>query len=299
MNSEIIRKSFWKEQKKEDMYMRAVRTILIIVFVISFGIFGVSELIQISSRDTTVPEIASDRDVLEIPCEYTEEQLLEGLTASDGTDGDLTGQIIAGSFSRFIEKGLCSLTYVVFDSSNQSASLTRQVRFTDYHSPRFTLTEPLVFREGQGSYTEAMERLGAEDLLDGDLDEWIVQTDTDLNYQTPGSYTMTVEVGNSFGDTVSAGMPVHVLTAEQSALTVRLNTAILYAGVGESIDPMAYVDGVTDAAGNELGPDIVSAFSSVDTGTPGVYEIRYEAYDGSGSMGQTWLTVIVEEEVAG
>lgn len=279
--------------------MRAVRTILIIVFVISFGIFGVSELIQISSRDTTVPEIASDRDVLEIPCAYTEEQLLEGLAASDGTDGDLTGQIIAGSFSRFIEKGLCSLTYVVFDSSNQSASLTRQVRFTDYHSPRFTLTEPLVFREGQGSYTEAMERLGAEDLLDGDLDEWIVQTDTDLNYQTPGSYTMTVEVGNSFGDTVSAGLPVHVLTAEQSALTVRLNTAILYAGVGESIDPMAYVDGVTDAAGNELGTDIVSAFSSVDTGTPGVYEIRYEAYDGSGSMGQTWLTVIVEEEVAG
>lgn len=279
--------------------MRAVRTILIIVFVISFGIFGASELIQMSSRDTTVPEITSDRDVLEIPCEYTEEQLLEGLTASDGTDGDLTGQIIAGSFSRFIEKGLCSLTYVVFDSSNQSASLTRQVRFTDYHSPRFTLTEPLVFREGQGSYTEAMERLGAEDLLDGDLDEWIVQTDTDLNYQTPGSYTMTVEVGNSFGDTVSAGLPVHVLTAEQSALTVRLNTAILYAGVGESIDPMAYVDGVTDAAGNELGTDIVSAFSSVDTGTPGVYEIRYEAYDGSGSMGQTWLTVIVEEEVAG
>lgn len=279
--------------------MRAVRTILIIVFVISFGIFGASELIQMSSRDTTVPEITSDRDVLEIPCAYTEEQLLEGLAASDGTDGDLTGQIIAGSFSRFIEKGLCSLTYVVFDSSNQSASLTRQVRFTDYHSPRFTLTEPLVFREGQGSYTEAMERLGAEDLLDGDLDEWIVQTDTDLNYQTPGSYTMTVEVGNSFGDTVSAGLPVHVLTAEQSALTVRLNTAILYAGVGESIDPMAYVDGVTDAAGNELGTDIVSAFSSVDTGTPGVYEIRYEAYDGSGSMGQTWLTVIVEEEVAG
>lgn len=279
--------------------MRAVRTILIIVFVISFGIFGASELIQMSSRDTTVPEITSDRDVLEIPCAYTEEQLLEGLAASDGTDGDLTGQIIAGSFSRFIEKGLCSLTYVVFDSSNQSASLTRQVRFTDYHSPRFTLTEPLVFREGQGSYTEAMERLGAEDLLDGDLDEWIIQTDTDLNYQTPGSYTMTVEVGNSFGDTVSAGLPVHVLTAEQSALTVRLNTAILYAGVGESIDPMAYVDGVTDAAGNELGPDIVSAFSSVDTGTPGVYEIRYEAYDGSGSMGQTWLTVIVEEEVAG
>lgn len=274
--------------------MRAVRTILILVFVISLGVFGASEALEISARDTTLPQISSDREVLEIPCGYTEEQLLEGLTASDGTDGDLTGQIIAGSFSRFIEKGLCSLTYVVFDSANQPASLTRRVRFTDYHSPRFTLTEPLVYREGEGSYFTSMERLGAEDMLDGDLDDWIVQTDTDLNYQNVGSYSMTVEVTNSFGDTASAVLPVHVLTAEQSALTIRLNQAIVYVSQGESVDPAAYVEGASDTMGNELGAEAVTAFSNVDTSAAGCYEIRYEVYDGSGNMGQTWLTVIVE-----
>ena len=47
-----------------------------------------------------------------------------GVTASDEEDGDLTDQIVAGSFSRFVDPGVTGLTYVVFDSQGQSASLT-------------------------------------------------------------------------------------------------------------------------------------------------------------------------------
>lgn len=275
--------------------MRYVRMALIVLFVLSLGIFGVSEIMEISGRDTTVPEITSDRDVLEIPCAYTEEQLLEGLTAVDEADGDLTSRIIAGSFSRFIEKGVSNLTYVVFDSSNNAASLTRKVQFTDYHSPRFTLTEPLVYAEQEGSYTESMERLGAQDALDGDLEEWIVQTDTDLNYQRAGSYTMTVEVTNSFGDMSSVGLPIHVVSAEQRTMEILLSQSILYISAGQSIDPAAYVTDVLDSSGNSAGTDSVSADSNVDPQTPGVYEIHYEVSDGDGHAGETWLTVIVEE----
>ena len=39
-----------------------------------------------------------------------------------------------------------------------------------------------------------MARLGAEDQLDGDLTDWITQTDTDVNYQRAGSYTTTLEL---------------------------------------------------------------------------------------------------------
>ena len=120
--------------------MRFVRAGVVMIFILSLVIFGVSRVVLFQNRDPNEPEIVSDREILEIPCEYTQEQLLEGLTASDQEDGDLTSQIVAGSFSRFIEPGLCNMTYVVFDSADQPASLTRQVRFTDYHSPRFTLT---------------------------------------------------------------------------------------------------------------------------------------------------------------
>ncbi len=276
------------------MGMRIVRTAVVIITILSFALFGVTEVIRLVNRDTTLPVITSDREVLEIPCDYTEEQLLEGLTASDEEDGDLTSQIIAGSFSRFIEKGVSNMTYVVFDSADQPATLTREVRFTDYHSPRFTLTEPLVFAEEEGSYTEAMARLGAQDMLDGNLKDWITQTETDVNYQRTGSYTMTVEVSNSFGDTSSAGLPVHVVSAESRTMDIELSTSILYVSAGSSVDPDSYIQRVTDARGDEVDPGRVSVSSNVDTQNPGVYEIHYEVSDGS-SAGETWLTVIVEE----
>ncbi len=276
------------------MGMRIVRNAVVIITILSFALFGVTEVIRLVNRDTTLPVITSDREVLEIPCDYTEEQLLEGLTASDEEDGDLTSQIIAGSFSRFIEKGVSNMTYVVFDSADQPATLTREVRFTNYHSPRFTLTEPLVFAEEEGSYTEAMARLGAQDMLDGNLKDWITQTETDVNYQRTGSYTMTVEVSNSFGDTSSAGLPVHVVSAESRTMDIELSASILYVSAGSSVDPDSYIQRVTDARGDEVDPGRVSVSSNVDTQNPGVYEIHYEVSDGS-SAGETWLTVIVEE----
>ena len=232
--------------------MRFVRAGVVIIFILSLVVFGVSRVALFKDRDPNEPEIVSDREVLEIPCEYTQEQLMEGLTATDQEDGDLTSRIVAGSFSRFIEPGLCNLIYVVFDSANQPASLTRQVRFTDYHSPWFTLTEPLVFTEGEGSYNEMMARLGAQDQLDGDLTDWITQTDTDVNYQRAGSYTTTLEMSNSLGDTVTQGLPIHVVTAEGHSLEIILNTGIVYIDRGGGIDAAAYIQELLD---NQGSPD--------------------------------------------
>ncbi len=276
--------------------MRIVRLGLIIVFLLSLGLFGVTEAAQFVLQDRTEPEITSDRDVLEITCDYTEDQLMEGLSASDEKDGDLTSQIIAGSFSRFIEEGVSNITYVVFDSSNHPASLTRKVHFTDYHSPRFTLTEPLVFSEEEGSYTEAMERLGATDQLDGDLKDWITQTDTDVNYQRIGAYTMNVQVESSLGAVSELALPVHVVSGESRNVDIALTGGILYTRTGSEINPMDYVREVTDSRGDQLDTSTIDVSSNVDTSQPGVYEIHYEVNEGNGSSGETWLTVVVTEE---
>lgn len=276
--------------------MRIVRLGLIIVFLLSLGLFGVTEAAQFVLQDQTEPEITSDRDVLEITCDYTEDQLMEGLSASDEKDGDLTSQIIAGSFSRFIEEGVSNITYVVFDSSNHPASLTRKVHFTDYHSPRFTLTEPLVFSEEEGSYTEAMERLGATDQLDGDLKDWITQTDTDVNYQRIGAYTMNVQVESSLGAVSELALPVHVVSGESRNVDIALTGGILYTRTGSEINPMDYVREVTDSRGDQLDTSTIDVSSNVDTSQPGVYEIHYEVNEGNGSSGETWLTVVVTEE---
>lgn len=274
--------------------MKYIKIAVIIAFVLSLGVFGLSRIMEIQSADKTLPQITSDRKILEVPCDGTREQLLEGLKAYDEKDGDLTSQIVVGDFSRFIEKGICNVTYVVFDSANQSASLTRKLKFTDYISPRFTLSAPLVYAEGAGSYEETMNRLGAVDCLDGDIREWIIQTDTDVNYQAEGAYTMQVEVTNHYGDTVSLNLPVHVVKASQN-LTIELTNYIVYIHPGEEIHPEAYVKEVYDQEGEKLGVDIVKVDSSVRSDTPGSYEVHYQAEDERGQTGEIWLTVVVQE----
>ena len=64
----------------------------------------------------------------------------------------------------------------------------------------------------------------------------ITQTDTDVNYSRAGSYTMSVEeVSNSFGDTSTADLPVHVVSADNQQVQIGLTTGIVYASAGEQL----------------------------------------------------------------
>ncbi|MGI6012029.1 MAG: hypothetical protein ACOX8H_11165 [Ruminococcus sp.] len=273
--------------------MKYVRIAVIVLFIASLGVYGASWVKERRNADFTVPQITSDREVLEVPSQYEEAQLLEGLTAYDEKDGDLTDQIIVGSFSQFVEKGVCNVTYVVFDSSNQPATLTRQLRFSDYRSPRLTLSQPLVFREGEGE--NAVTYVGADDSLDGNISSLVKLVESDVDYQTAGDYTITVEVTNSFGDVETQNLPVHIIEGSNAALQIQLTSPIVYINPGEEIDPNAYVEQVTDADGNILDSPVVTAESGVDSQREGCYEIHYRAENEQGLAGETWLTVIVRE----
>lgn len=275
--------------------MRIIRSLLIVCSIIAVGVFAISELIAFTNRDTTVPQITAETDTIEVTSEYTRDDLMQGIYAWDDKEGDLTSKVVLSSLSRFVDKGVCNLTYVVFDSSDQSASLTRKVKFTDYHSPRFTLSEPLIFREGEGTYDEVLERVGAQDVLEGDRTDWLVRTDSDVNFQAQGAYTMIFEVGNSYGDTVSAALPVHVVPAANQKVQIALNTNIVYLTAGQGFDPGSYIAGVTAADGSGMDPAVTAVNSGVDPNTPGCYEVNYQARDLFGNMGETWVTVIVED----
>ena len=74
--------------------MTILKRTVIVIFCISLLIFIVAVVKELISSDSSIPEITSDRDVLEVPCNYTESQLLEGLSAYDQDDGDLTSKIV-------------------------------------------------------------------------------------------------------------------------------------------------------------------------------------------------------------
>ena len=286
-------------------------------------IFVAAEMREQMNADDTLPSITMDSDAIDISYEYTTDQLLEGVSAYDEADGDLTSQVMVGSFTRFIDPGICDLSYVVFDSSEHMATATRRVHFTDYHSPQFGLAEPLVFAESTTNNTEVRALFSANDVLDGDLTDWITYDETDAAYNNPGDYTITMEVSNSFGDTVSYAFPIHIYERNTQDFDITLTTPLVYVEQGSSFDPMAYVESIVDYSGNKYDPALLNVTSTVDTGTPGIYEVHYEignasvntnednpeeisegetgdstlltSVTGEGQYGQMWLTVIVQE----
>ena len=292
-------------------------------------LFTFANVSEWMNEDETLPTITADSDTIDVPCAYTTDQLLAGVTASDAKDGDLTGQILVGNFTRFIDPGVCDLNYVVFDSSEHMATLTRRVHFTDYHSPRFALAEPLVFAESTTNNTEVRDLFSASDVLDGDLTDWITYVETNAAYNNPGDYTITMEVRNSFGDTVRYAFPIHIYERNTQDFTISLTDALVYVQQGGDFDPLEYIESVEDFSGNEYSPSLLRVTSTVDTGTPGIYEVHYEignavassaeeeseeetteedttdeetdsedlltSIEGEDQYGQIWLTVIVQE----
>lgn len=303
--------------------IRLLRGCSIAALVLAAALFATAEIRQRMNADDTLPVITADSDDLVVPCDYTEDQLLAGVTASDAVDGDLTNQILVGNFTRFITPGNCDLSYVVFDSSNHMATLTRHVHFTNYHSPRFSLTSPLMFAENSTTHSDVLKLFGASDLLDGDLSDWVTYVDTDATYSNPGDYTITMEVCNSFGDTVSYAFPIHIYERGTQDFTISLTEPLVYVNQGDSFDPLSYVDSVM--LGNTSYPSsLLNITSTVDPSKPGLYEVHYELGGSSGTSGeengesdnesasseeadsntsslpsslygQAWLTVIVQE----
>lgn len=283
--------------------IRLLRGISVAALVLAAALFAFATVQEHINEDDTWPTITVDSDTIEVPCDYTVDQLLAGVTAWDEKDGDLTSQILVGNFTRFIDPGVCDLGYVVFDSSEHMATLMRRVHFTDYRSPRFALAEPLVFAESTTNNTEVRDLFSATDMLDGDLTDWVTYVGTNASYITPGDYTIEMKVSNSFGDTVSYNFPIHIYERNTQNVEISLTTPLVYLEQGAAFDPLQYVESISDNGGNTYGLESLQINSTVDPSTPGIYEVHYQigenpadsgSQTNSGNYGQMWLTVIVQ-----
>ncbi len=274
--------------------MRYVQKAVIALFVVSVLLFGVSKIIGFIKQDSSAPVIESTKDKITVSCNYTQEEILSGLTAKDEQDGDLTDKIMVGNISRFTEYGKSNVTYVVFDSSNQPATYTREVVFQDYVSPRFHLAKPLVIKANE-SVNES-DLVGATDVFDGDISRYVRVKSSNINYSVAGKYALNVEVINSFGDLVEAELPVYVVTDPETRVDIKLKENVLYIEKGDNFDPMSYVEGATSFFGNPMDISSVSAESHVNTDKVGCYDVKYTAIDDTGSRGVTYMVVFVTEK---
>ena len=108
--------------------MRLVRIAVLGIFVVTTVMSGVLFIKNKITTDTTIPEITIEEEVLEVALDAKTEDLLKGVKAFDEKDGDISNKVIVETISKFIDKGVCKVTYAVCDSDNNVSTAVRKVR---------------------------------------------------------------------------------------------------------------------------------------------------------------------------
>lgn len=253
--------------------------------------------------DMTPPVITVEESLLELSVLDPRENLLQGVTARDNADGDVTASLVVENIRLLRSDGTVTVTYAAFDKSGNVAKQTREVRFTDYESPRFSLSRPLMFSQSV-SY-DVLSIIDAEDMLEGDIGHRIRATVLD---EVPdgyaGTHNIQFRVTNSLGETVELVLPVELYTPTLFEGSLTLTRYLVYVKQGEKFDPKAY------PAEFSLGRDQISLrealpegmklnhSGTVKTSVPGVYPVDYEVtYDYAGQTYTAYsrLIVVVEE----
>ena len=152
------------------MTKRQKITTFILIAIVCLVFAGYMLFAHILVPDTR-PEISASSDVINISVHDDRSRLMEGISAYDAEDGDLTDSIILESVSKFIRRGECNVTYAVVDSDNNVTKLTRKAVYSDYEKPRLSLSSPLMFDRGYAY--NVLDPLGAEDCFDGDISDTV------------------------------------------------------------------------------------------------------------------------------
>lgn len=286
--------------------MRRIRLAVVGIFVLSLIAFIVFNIVNRVTTDSTPPVITSESDTVTVSVAAEESELLAGLTATDDEDGDLTGEIMISSMSNFTEPGKRTVSYIVFDASNNASTLTRNLEYTDYTAPQIKLTQPLRYGLNEMEDASLTENMSVQDCLDGDITQQIRATFNDGSYiAMAGEYGITVQVSNSAGDTCSVPLTVTVTDpAEESGKYYpMLSDYIVYAPVGGYVDLTSLLIGLENSSTQYLfadanpsapgGIESVAIGGAVDYNTPGTYTVDYQFTSASGVTGTTKLAVVV------
>lgn len=270
-------------------WLRRITLILFTTMLVAFIAFSVLDKLK---TDNSIPTISLELEELEISVKDKKETLLNGVTAYDEKDGDITDKVLVESISKFIEPGIFDVTYAVSDSDNHVTKKTRRVRYKDYTQPEFYMKRALVYSVDEE--VDIRAAVGARDCIDGDISDRVTVTATDLVQNTAGVFTVSLQVANSMGHMIYLDVTVHVEGNETMAPEIQLEKSLIYIKKGEEPVFEDYIKEVTvnGVLMKNYGLLISTNFDSSKTGT---YNVHYYISTNEGYEGHSILTVVVEE----
>ena len=284
--------------------MKRVNLLLMSVLAVVIGLFSVYLIGVHNNLDTTGPVITVEEKMLEISVEDPQEALMQGITAIDDRDGDVTGMMLVESIYGITEDNVTTVTYTAFDRAGNVSKIQRQVRYKDYESPKLELYGSLCFPGGAN--VDVLEYVGARDVIEDDIRRRVRATlvSNTKTINNIGSHVVRFQVTNSLGDTVQADIPVEVYDPEWYTAFVELDEYMVYLKVGDSFNPESYlktfqIRGESINVSQGITEDVFCNIDSkVNTGRPGIYTVTYNLSKNVNLMtfsGKAVLVVIVEE----
>lgn len=275
--------------------MRNLRIIVIALFLVVSVAFAAYFSYDRLMVDHTAPMIVSDGAPLEVSVFATDEELCAGLTAYDDVDGDVTDRIVVRKVSQLVGDNIAQISYAVFDSSSNLCTFNRYVYYTDYHKPRFNLTQPLTYNVN--STITLADRLFATDIIDGDITPRIRVDASRLSNATEGEYEMPVRVTNSSGDISTMELTVLIQNVTTNHPAIHLDDYLIYIDKDTELteeDLRSYIILVKETTtGRSISADKVNITSFVKHSVPGSYNVYYTYTNSLNFTYTVILTVVV------
>lgn len=216
-----------------------------------------------------------------------------GATASDACGGDLTGDIVTGGLAGVdtTTVGTYLVTYDVQDAEGNAAlRLTRTVNVVDNTAPVITLNGENPLQLECGSLFTDPGAI-ASDACDGTITP-AFSGEVDVN--NPGVYTITYTAQDLAGNNaIAVQRSVEVIDSIQPEITLNA-PALVVLECGDTYAEPGFT--ASDSCDGDLTGFVVVGGDTVDTGTPGTYEIEYFVTDTEGNASAVVTRQVLVED---
>ena len=276
--------------------MKTIKTLVIALFLIIALAFSVMYCYDKMMVDHVAPKIICDGAKLEISVTADDEELCRGLVATDDVDGDITDRIIVRRVSRLTGSNSAVAHYAVFDSASNFCTFTRNVYYTDYCQPQYTLTQPMIFNVN--SVVALNDRITAYDVIDGDITPRIRISAANISNSVEGEYPMTLQVTNSTGDTAALTLTVQIRNYTSRHPVIKLSKYLTYVELGSEVSLEQFRDLIVGVYETEDGKAVkakdVTITGMVDSGRLGSYDVKFTYINQENLSYSVILTVVVQ-----
>lgn len=253
---------------------------MLLLIVLCLAVFyGYLELDR-ANTDTHPPVIHIAPQPLELSVNAPKGILLQDVTAEDDISGDVTDSVVLESIRLISRDGKVSVGYAAFDRAGNVAKIQREVQYTNYRSPRFTLSGPLLYASDENF--DVLNEVGAKDSIDGDIPHHVrAMLTEDDPVSSVGIHMVQFQVTNSLGDTTTEIFPVEIYDSESYNAVLTLKDYLVYLPIGGIFNAKFYPDTFTFRGNTyELSTVLPEDYTleidgEVDTHTPGVYPVTY------------------------